>query len=73
MRRVVGMRREYTAAARLSRAAGGGVITRAMTIDDGVAMVSGELDFRVIAGAGHWVVYEAADQVNAAILDMLID
>ncbi|PYN74888.1 MAG: hypothetical protein DMD96_29070 [Candidatus Rokuibacteriota bacterium] len=30
-----------------------------------------DLDFRVIEGAGHWVVYEAADQVNAALLDML--
>jgi pimeloyl-ACP methyl ester carboxylesterase len=29
------------------------------------------LDFRVIEGAGHWVTYEAADEVNAALLDML--
>jgi 2-hydroxy-6-oxonona-2,4-dienedioate hydrolase len=30
-----------------------------------------DLDFRVIDGAGHWTTYEAADQVNAALLDML--
>jgi len=30
-----------------------------------------DLDFRVIEGAGHWVIYEAAGQVNAAIADML--
>lgn len=30
-----------------------------------------DLDFRVIEGAGHWVVYEAADQVNAVLVDML--
>jgi pimeloyl-ACP methyl ester carboxylesterase len=30
-----------------------------------------DLDFRVIEGAGHWVIYEAADAVNAALLDML--
>jgi pimeloyl-ACP methyl ester carboxylesterase len=29
------------------------------------------LDFRVIEGAGHWVTYEAADEVNSALLDML--
>src|SRR5512132_800929 len=26
-----------------------------------------DLDFRVIEGAGHWVPYEAADQINAAL------
>ena len=31
-----------------------------------------ELDFRVL-DAGHWVTYEAADEVNAALLDMLRD
>jgi pimeloyl-ACP methyl ester carboxylesterase len=30
-----------------------------------------ELDFRVIEGAGHWTPYEAADQVNAMLCDML--
>lgn len=30
-----------------------------------------DLDFRVIPGAGHWVMYEAADAFNAALLDML--
>jgi 2-hydroxy-6-oxonona-2,4-dienedioate hydrolase len=29
-----------------------------------------DLDFRVI-DAGHWVTYEAADEVNAALLEML--
>src|SRR5713226_2665224 len=29
------------------------------------------LDFRVIEGAGHWTPYEAADQVNAILSDML--
>ena len=30
-----------------------------------------ELDVRLIEGAGHWVMYEAADQFNAAFLDLL--
>jgi len=30
-----------------------------------------ELDVRLIDGAGHWVMYEAADQFNAAFLDLL--
>jgi len=29
------------------------------------------LDFRVIEGAGHWITYEAAHDVNAILLDML--
>lgn len=29
------------------------------------------LDFRVIEGAGHWAVYEAANRVNADLLEML--
>ena len=33
--------------------------------------VQRDLDFRVIAGAGHWVIYEAADEVNASLLDIL--
>jgi pimeloyl-ACP methyl ester carboxylesterase len=36
-----------------------------------LASVRPELDFRVIAGAGHWVTYEAADRVTAALLDVL--
>jgi pimeloyl-ACP methyl ester carboxylesterase len=36
-----------------------------------LASVEPDLDFRVIAGAGHWSIYEAADAVNAALLDML--
>jgi pimeloyl-ACP methyl ester carboxylesterase len=30
-----------------------------------------ELDFRTIAGAGHWAMYERPDAVNAALIDML--
>lgn len=30
-----------------------------------------ELQFRVISGAGHWTLYEAAECVNATLLDML--
>jgi len=30
-----------------------------------------ELDFRVIESAGHWTPYEAADQINAILCDML--
>ena len=37
-----------------------------------LASVQQDLDFRVIEGAGHWVMYEAADEVNAALLDMLL-
>jgi pimeloyl-ACP methyl ester carboxylesterase len=36
-----------------------------------LASVEPDLDFRVIAGAGHWAIYEAADAANAALLDML--
>jgi pimeloyl-ACP methyl ester carboxylesterase len=36
-----------------------------------LASVQRDLDFRVINGAGHWVVYEAAEQVNVALLDVL--
>jgi 2-hydroxy-6-oxonona-2,4-dienedioate hydrolase len=37
-----------------------------------LAAVQQDLDFRVIEGAGHWVTYEASDEVNAALLDMLL-
>ncbi len=30
-----------------------------------------DLDFRVIEGAGHWVIYEAADEANLALREML--
>ena len=33
--------------------------------------VQGDLDFRVIANSGHWTTYEAAEEVNAALCDML--
>jgi pimeloyl-ACP methyl ester carboxylesterase len=36
-----------------------------------LASAHADVDFRVIAGAGHWVVYEAAGEVNALIADML--
>ena len=36
-----------------------------------LAAVQHDLDFRVIGGSGHWVTYEAADEVNAALVDML--
>lgn len=37
-----------------------------------LASVQRDLDFRVINGAGHWVTYEAADEVNAALLEMFL-
>jgi pimeloyl-ACP methyl ester carboxylesterase len=36
-----------------------------------LASVQRDLDFRVIAGAGHWAIYEAADEVNASLRDTL--
>jgi len=36
-----------------------------------LASVQPHLDFRVIADSGHWTTYEAAEQVNAILLDML--
>jgi pimeloyl-ACP methyl ester carboxylesterase len=36
-----------------------------------LASAQGDLDLRVIEGAGHWVTYEAAEQVNAALLELL--
>ncbi len=36
-----------------------------------LALFERDLDFRVIEGPGHWVTYEAADEVNEALLDML--
>ncbi len=36
-----------------------------------LASVQKDLDFRVIADSGHWTAYEAAEQVNAALFDML--
>jgi pimeloyl-ACP methyl ester carboxylesterase len=36
-----------------------------------LASAQPDLDFRVIEGAGHWTPYEAADQVNAILSDML--
>jgi len=28
-------------------------------------------DFRVIGGSGHWTIYEAADEVNTILLEVL--
>jgi 2-hydroxy-6-oxonona-2,4-dienedioate hydrolase len=36
-----------------------------------LASAQPDVDFRVIPGAGHWVVYEAADEVNTMVADML--
>jgi 2-hydroxy-6-oxonona-2,4-dienedioate hydrolase len=36
-----------------------------------LASVQPDLDFRVIPESGHWTTYEAADEVNAALFDML--
>jgi 2-hydroxy-6-oxonona-2,4-dienedioate hydrolase len=36
-----------------------------------LASVQPDLDFRVIDDAGHWAIYEAATEVDAALLDML--
>jgi pimeloyl-ACP methyl ester carboxylesterase len=36
-----------------------------------LAAVQPGVDFRVIEGAGHWAIYEAAAQVNAALLELL--
>lgn len=36
-----------------------------------LASVQRDLDFRVIDGVGRWTTYEAAAEVNAALLDML--
>lgn len=36
-----------------------------------LASVQPDVDFRIVARAGHWVTYEAADDVNAALGDLL--
>jgi len=36
-----------------------------------LASVQPDLDFRVIVGAGHWAIYEAADEVNRTLGDVL--
>jgi pimeloyl-ACP methyl ester carboxylesterase len=36
-----------------------------------LARFSPHLDFRIVEGAGHWVIYEAADVVNRALLEIL--
>lgn len=36
-----------------------------------LATLRRDADFRVIGGAGHWVTYEAAEEINAVLLDVL--
>jgi len=36
-----------------------------------LASAQGDLDWREIEGAGHWVTYEAAEQVNATLVELL--
>jgi pimeloyl-ACP methyl ester carboxylesterase len=36
-----------------------------------LAAVQPDLDFRVVQGAGHWAIYEAAERVNADLMEML--
>jgi 2-hydroxy-6-oxonona-2,4-dienedioate hydrolase len=36
-----------------------------------LAQFQADLDFRVISGAGHWVMYEQPERVNAALLEQL--
>lgn len=36
-----------------------------------LAAFQANLDFRVIEGAGHWVTYEAADEVNRSLVEIL--
>ena len=36
-----------------------------------IRRIQPETDFRVIAGAGHWVMYERPDAFNAALIEML--
>ena len=36
-----------------------------------LARIKPDLDFRVIAGAGHWVQYEASERFNSALIGML--
>lgn len=38
---------------------------------DTLARFQPDLDFHVVPGAGHWLIYEAADRVNAALLEIL--
>jgi pimeloyl-ACP methyl ester carboxylesterase len=38
---------------------------------DTLARFQPDLDFRVVAGAGHWVNYEAPDAVNRALRELL--
>lgn len=35
-----------------------------------LARFQADLDFRLVDGAGHWVIYEAAERVNAMLLEM---
>jgi pimeloyl-ACP methyl ester carboxylesterase len=37
-----------------------------------LASVQADVDFRVIATSGHWTIYEAANEVNAILHDILV-
>lgn len=39
--------------------------------EEALRKIKPDADFRVIAGAGHWAMYERPDEFNAALLDML--
>lgn len=39
--------------------------------EEALRQVQSDIDFRVVPGAGHWVIYESADIVNDMLLDML--
>lgn len=38
-----------------------------------LARFRADLDFRIVPGAGHWVIYEAAETVNAMLVEMLTE
>ena len=39
--------------------------------ENAIRAVKPDLDFRVVPGAGHWVIYEGADAFNRTLIDML--
>ncbi len=61
-------------AARLNGIWGAGDVTAPDDLGERAALfrsVQPKSDFRVVQGAGHWVMYEAAEPFNATLLDML--
>lgn len=62
--------------ARIAGIWGGLDVYAAMYLDERrrlLAEFQPDIDFRVIEGAGHWVIYEAADAVNEALFEILGD